>query len=195
MITGTPNATVVDLAGEELGTMRGHLPRDRSPEGTQHLYILQFGDLVKVGRTNNPTGRFVFHRNSNLRSFGGPLVRAWVSAAHATARTNEDALRGFCKEIGGRRWTYKHEVFTGLTDRVESVIERAAALAAADPTLVLHSRPTASLAAVTAERDALRGALGELVALQDSPLGWGPETDAWDRARRVLAAVAGEVPA
>jgi hypothetical protein len=161
-------ATMVDLHGDDLGTMRGQLPPGRSPEGTEHLYVLQFGDLTKIGMTNNPVGRFVFHRNSNLRSMGGPLTRAWVSAAHASATANEDNLRMFCRSTGGKRWFGKHEVFTDLADRLGIVIQHAAELTLADPTLTLARRaaPNSKLPQRRSVSYA-RGQLDGLRAVQD----------------------------
>ncbi len=193
MGTSMPEAGIVDLAGDNLGTMRGHLPDGVSPPGTAHLYVLQFGHLVKIGKTNDPTRRLGAHRNSSLSDSGGPLVRAWISGAHATARPNEVALRLYSREIGGARWHWKHEVFTGLANRVDDVIARAAALALADPTLSLDRRlaaPPMRLAVVTAQRDTLASALDALLRLEASPT-TGTEWDkAVEQAHAALATVA-----
>jgi hypothetical protein len=160
---------ILDLIGSDLGTLRGQLPRGRSPEGTEHLYVLQFGTLVKVGRTNNPANRFVFHRNSHLRTMGGHLTRAWLSAAHASAKKNETTLRAFCRSLGGKRWFSKHEIFTDLDSCVESVIDRAAELALADPTLTIERRPAPE--SQLAPSRSINYARGHLAGIREV-LGW-----------------------
>jgi hypothetical protein len=126
---------VVDLRGLNLGTMFGYLPRGACAAGMAHLYVLAFGGLTKVGYTNNPTSRFVQHRNSKLTIRGGFLRRAWVSEPHPNAVLNEKALIRHCHGIGGSKWWGKHEIFLNLGLKVEEVIAFAASLPAVNPQL------------------------------------------------------------
>lgn len=95
----------------------------KSPLGG-YLYVIRFSvDIIKVGRTIAPAGRFHTHY-SHSRGLGISVTDQWVSSPHSETQRNETSLVEFCQsraeKVNGR------EYFAGL--RFDEVIRFAETL-------------------------------------------------------------------
>lgn len=91
--------------------------------GETYIYIVAFGDVVKVGRSAGPRERVVQHRRTFAQH--GPLHRIWISGPHMDSRANELALIDYCQQIG-KLIPGTTEAFSGVP--VEAVVRLAEGL-------------------------------------------------------------------
>lgn len=96
----------------------GALPRIPTAERHDyegHVYVLRFGEVVKVGTTTDPGARIARHAKSHLSKHGA-IDRIWVSVPHIDAEATERALIDFC-QANGVVIPGSSESFTGLDIR------------------------------------------------------------------------------
>jgi len=103
---------IFDFNGTDIGFPLPFFNVNNQRAGEGFLYILAFGDMVKIGQTTKPRNRIAEHRRSSIDR-QGPLHRAWISPPHLRPRETERAVVGFGKTV--RYWVGVVREGDGLT--------------------------------------------------------------------------------
>jgi hypothetical protein len=109
-IAANAEAAAIAATRHALAPCELNIPDVPAPEGTGHLYVLQFSTgAIKVGQTADLRKRLAEHRR-DASAFNVVITGYWVSLAHAEYLSNEKKLIAYCGTIGRRA---KNEYFHG----------------------------------------------------------------------------------